>query len=116
MDTRQRVLAWINKQRRDVGAEPIPELRPGLPLDSDHCPIAETFDNDFVIEVTVTPSTIDDWNGRYKLRRSGNEKAPWGNLTYYKDDLTDYKSISLPKYVAQFAADFDSNRFPDLIG
>ena len=118
MNAKERVLSWINKQRQKVGADPVMEFVKGIPLDTEHCLIASTFDyeNFDVYEVNVVPSEKDneDHSGPpYILYENEYDPdMPWGNLSFYAGE--EYRNVRLPKYVAQFATDFDNGLLPEL--
>lgn len=111
MDTRKRVLDWINKQRANVGADPMEVLLPGEPGDMDHCVITHTFEtnNDAVIYTTTEPNEFDS-----NLK---NIDGSWGALSFFKNDdtLDNQVVVNLPKFVAQFAMEFDRGDYPDLV-
>ena len=108
-----RVLNWINNFREKVGVGPIEHMLPGEPQNMDHCTITNTiaFSNDRVWDVETVPFADEEGN-LVPFRGSVHR---WGYLAYETESGMERIEIPLPKYVAQFAADFDSNKYPHLV-
>ena len=121
----QRVLAWVNRIRTKYGEKPILALIPGLPTSNSYCVIAQSLDNsDIIVCVTVEPNSKLNEDGFGELvfdnPNAGREFCnSWGiaRFSLSEDDDDPYAApitVKLPKYVAEFANNFDNGKYPHL--
>lgn len=113
----QKIIDWINRILTKYGSDPITELVGGEPGDSEHCVIAENLaEYSNLVGVDVIPNEAIDDDGNYILKWNETMRYGYADIEVFDGNRLDSESIRiwLPKYVAQFAVDFDNGKFPHL--